>query len=110
MVQVDPATGSLAAPSCPGAQVQAFLAGTQPVEICRLHGGGLAGTTQVTGWETPAENQRGGRRRRPSPRRLARGAEGPSRPASATAQSRAAKASPPAEKKGLFRRLLDVFK
>ena len=28
MVQVDPATGALAAPGCPGAQMQAFIAGT----------------------------------------------------------------------------------
>ncbi len=29
-----------------------FIAGTQPVEACRLHGGG--GRTQVAGWEPTA--------------------------------------------------------
>ena len=55
MVKVDPATASLAAPACPNPRVEAFLAGTQPVDVCRLHGGSLAGTTLVAGWETPAE-------------------------------------------------------
>ena len=108
MVKVDPATGYLAAPNCPGAQVQAFLAGSQPLEICRVHGGGLAGATQVAGWETPAENKVAvaGETELAAPGAVARKAR---RPASATPKA-APPTSPPAEKKGIFRRLLDMFK
>lgn len=110
MVQVDPATGALAAPGCPGAQMQAFLAGTEPVEICRMHGATLAGTTQVTSWETPDEETK---KIASAPREPAPPAE--SRRASRTAARKAAatapeQAQPPAPKKGLFRRILDVFK
>jgi penicillin-binding protein 1B len=52
-VDIDPATGQLATAGCPIARSEVFIAGTQPVELCRLHGGG---GTQVAGWETaPAE-------------------------------------------------------
>jgi penicillin-binding protein 1B len=49
-VDIDPATGQLAASGCPNPRPEVFLAGTQPVEICRLHGGGAR--TQVAGWES----------------------------------------------------------
>jgi penicillin-binding protein 1B len=109
MVDVDPATGMLAAPGCPGAQVQAFIAGTQPVEICRLHGASLAGTTQVTSWDTPAEETKKvasapGESAAPAePRRASR------RPAQTPAAQPPAQKQP-APKKGLFRRILDMFK
>jgi penicillin-binding protein 1B len=110
MVEVDRATGSLAAPACPGAQMQAFVAGTQPVEICRLHGGSLAGTTRVTSWETAAESPDKSTSEDtlaaapPTARKAARTA--------APAGSQAAASTPPqpAEKKGWLRRILDVFK
>jgi penicillin-binding protein 1B len=110
MVQVDPATGALAAPGCPGAQLQAFIAGTQPVEICRMHGASLAGTTQVTSWDAPAEETKkaasaAGEPAAPTePRRVSR------TPARTPAAQPAAKKQEPAPKKGLFRRILDVFK
>ncbi len=50
-VEIDPATGYLAAAGCPGARAEVFISGTQPSEICHLHGG--AGT-RVAGWETTA--------------------------------------------------------
>jgi penicillin-binding protein 1B len=109
MVDVDPATGMLAAPGCPGAQVQAFIAGTQPTEICRLHGASLAGTTQVTSWDTPAEETKkvasaSGESAAPAePRRVSR------RPAQTPAAPEAQKQQP-APRKGLFRRILDMFK
>jgi penicillin-binding protein 1B len=110
MVQVDPATGALATPSCPGAQVQAFLAGTQPVEICRMHGATLAGTTQVTSWDTPVDETK----------KMASAAGEPAQPAASRRASRTPAPTPaatpagqtqqPAKKKGLFQRILDVFK
>ena len=109
MVNVYPATAALAAPGCPGAQVQAFIAGTQPTEICRLHGATLAGTTQVTSWDTPAEEAKKaasepGESAAPAePRRVSRAPARKPEPAPAQKQQ-------PAAKKGLFQRILDMFK
>ncbi len=46
--QVDSETGQLATPGCSQVKYEVFLAGTQPVEVCRIHGGGR---TQVAGWD-----------------------------------------------------------
>jgi penicillin-binding protein 1B len=46
--EVDAETGELASPGCPKVRSEVFIAGTQPVEVCRLHGGGR---TQIAGWE-----------------------------------------------------------
>lgn len=109
VARVDPATGALATTGCPGAQTQAFVAGTQPVEVCRLHGGTLANATQISGWETAAE----------APTTLARradekadaGAPKRARPAApAKAEQKQAEAAPPPPRKGLFGRFLDMFK
>jgi penicillin-binding protein 1B len=48
---VDMDTGQLATPSCPHVRSEVFIAGTQPVDVCRLHGGGR---TQVAGWDPSA--------------------------------------------------------
>jgi penicillin-binding protein 1B len=49
-VDVDPDTGSLASVGCPRTRAEFFIAGTEPVTVCRLHGGGRS--TQVSGWDT----------------------------------------------------------
>jgi penicillin-binding protein 1B len=110
MVEVDPATGALAAPACPGAQLQAFLAGTQPIEVCRLHGGSLAGTTRVTGWETPSKQPATAAAQAQEPAGGASARHARSSPAPAAGAAQPAQSPRPAEKKSLFRRLLDVFK
>ncbi len=48
--QVDISTGALATSSCPGDLVrnEYYLAGTQPVQFCALHSGGV---TQYANWE-----------------------------------------------------------
>jgi penicillin-binding protein 1B len=46
---VDSETGQVATPNCPKVHSEVFIAGTQPVEFCRLHGG--SGRTQIAGWE-----------------------------------------------------------
>jgi penicillin-binding protein 1B len=46
---IDSESGQLATPSCPKVHSEVFIAGTQPVEFCRLHGGGSH--TQIAGWE-----------------------------------------------------------
>ena len=54
---IDADNGLLATPGCPKVRSEVFLAGTQPVEACRLHGGGR---TQVAGWDpvAPASAER----------------------------------------------------
>jgi len=49
-VPIDPTSGQLATASCPKVRNEYFIEGTQPVEMCQLHGGG---GTQVASWETP---------------------------------------------------------
>ena len=110
MVQVDPATGALATPSCPGAQVQAFLAGTQPVEICRMHGATLAGTTQVTSWDTPVEETQKTASAPGAPAQPAASRRASRTPARTPAATPPEQTQQPAKKKGLFQRILDVFK
>lgn len=48
-VDVDPLTGELASAACPKVRPEVFIAGTQPMEICHLHGGGR---TLIAGWES----------------------------------------------------------
>jgi penicillin-binding protein 1B len=51
-VEIDPVTGQLATAACPTTRTEYFISGTQPVETCRLHSGG--GGTRVASWESPA--------------------------------------------------------
>jgi penicillin-binding protein 1B len=46
--EIDAETGMLAAPNCPKKRNEVFIAGTQPIEICSLHGGG----THITDWNS----------------------------------------------------------
>ncbi|MGD0296152.1 MAG: PBP1A family penicillin-binding protein [Bryobacteraceae bacterium] len=52
--QIDPASGQLATAACPKVRTEYFIEGTQPVEMCQLHGGG---GTQVASWETAPSGQ-----------------------------------------------------
>ena len=42
--EIDAQTGELATAACPKVRNEVFIAGTQPAQLCRLHGGGI---TQV---------------------------------------------------------------
>jgi len=118
-VQIDPSSGQLATAACPKVRTEYFIEGTQPVELCRLHGGG---GTQVASWETqqPVQQQ---------PRRDEQGAPVVPTPAGQTnvypLQQRAAAqglpsatpdpAAPPApseppKKKGFFQKLRGIFR
>jgi penicillin-binding protein 1B len=46
--EIDADTGEVATARCPNRRSEVFIAGTQPVQVCHLHGGGA---TQVAGWE-----------------------------------------------------------
>jgi penicillin-binding protein 1B len=50
-VTIDAESGMLAAPGCPKTRTEVYIAGTEPVLICTLHGG-RGGMTTVSGWDT----------------------------------------------------------
>jgi hypothetical protein len=122
-IDIDPQSGMPAAPSCPTHRTEVYIAGTQPLGICPLHGGGRT-VTNVAGWDvsqpapaTPADT---------TPRVTGTGTDGQVPPPAAAAHRAARQdasqpspgpptaANPAApkkeEKKGLFRRLIGVFK
>jgi penicillin-binding protein 1B len=110
-VQIDPLSGMPATPLCPSTRVEVYIAGTEPVGTCPLHGGSQPGMTNVAGWELPS--------RAPTmiappvaapgaPRVAARPQN--SHPAPQPPDQTAQQNEKPKEKKGLFRRLWGVFK
>jgi len=129
-VQIDPETGNLATPACPQQRAEVYIAGTQPVAACPLHGG-RPGITTVTSWDTPAAQVPPASVAPPDPGGALR-ISGSDNEAAAAAAHRAARQDAPdppggpfgtavptapaapvpkkAEKKGIFRRLIGVFK
>jgi penicillin-binding protein 1B len=113
-VDVDPLSGQLAIAGCSSARPEVFISGTQPVELCRLHGGG---GTQVAGWETgPAPTQpvkppqaTPTEDRQPSVRTAQMS---PGAPSSPRLDGEPAPAQLPKEKKkgGFFNRLKGIFR
>ncbi len=110
-VDIDPLSGQLATGACPGIRPEFFVSGTQPVEMCRLHGGG---GTQVAGWETtPAPSATPPQTTVSDQGRQYRAAQ--ATPPIATVETpQAAAPGPPAEKpkekKGFFGKIKDIFK
>lgn len=111
-VDIDPLSGQLATAGCPSARSEVFVSGTQPVELCRLHGGG---GTQVAGWETtpapvakpvPAASNPDSPAPAPSsiPVRTAR-ADDPRPEAPAVVQPARKE-----EKRGIFGKIRDIFR
>ncbi len=113
-VDIDADTGQLATAACPRVRSEVFIVGTEPVEVCRMHGKG--GQTTISSWEaTPGPTtvaQAGSAassdvadpeptRTRPRPR-----------PAASAAPAAQAKQAPPAapQKKSLGERILGWFK
>ena len=102
---IDADTGQLATSMCPNVRSEVFIAGTQPVEVCHLHGGGR---TQIAGWEpsVPADKQQPvvaavTPSSQETPRRAVRSIPiTPSQPQSEEQKP----------KKGFFGRLRDIFK
>jgi penicillin-binding protein 1B len=52
-IDIDPLSGMPATPQCPSVRPEVYIAGTQPVGLCPLHGG-RQGITNITGWSTEA--------------------------------------------------------
>ena len=50
-ITIDPESGMPAAPACPKTRSEVYIAGTEPVGVCPLHGG-RGGPTTVAGWDT----------------------------------------------------------
>src|SRR5258707_15109143 len=50
-LDICPLSGQPATAACPNRRQDVFIAGTQPLDSCRLHGGGQPGVTHVTGWD-----------------------------------------------------------
>jgi penicillin-binding protein 1B len=110
-VDIDPASGQLATPTCPAMRPEYFIAGTQPVQLCLMHS---TGATQVAGWETTAPKAATG-----ADAAAVGGAAGqlPYR-RTQTIEIRPQVIAPnppdtgerPKEKKGFFGRIKDIFK
>ncbi len=120
-IEIDPMSGMPATPSCPKTYREVYVAGTEPVGSCPLHGGrGLV--TNVAGWDTstpPAAGSDtapriGGSSTEGSPpASMARRAARQTPPDSTPAQPQAAQPAAdkkPQEKKGLLHRIFGVFK
>jgi penicillin-binding protein 1B len=108
-VDIDPLTGQLATAACPKPRAEVFIAGTQPVEFCRLHAG-LGQRTQIAAWDnepagTQAEGSAASESQSPRPARTAR--RGPPQEAKPPAD---AKAQPEAPKRGFLDRIRAIFR
>jgi penicillin-binding protein 1B len=102
--QIDPASGQLATAACPKVRTEYFIEGTQPVEMCQLHGGG---GTQVASWETApsgqaARDRSAGAGNQPRDRAA--------QDAPAQGQEQAPANPPKPKKKSLLDRLRSIFK
>jgi penicillin-binding protein 1B len=124
-VDIDPESGMPATPACPKHRSEVYIAGTEPVGVCPLHGG-RGGVTTITGWDSTPAPERGG------PPTIT-GTQGDGQAPADTPASRAARqaagqtggqpapgtatAGPPPKqetkkppKKGILQRIIGVFK
>jgi penicillin-binding protein 1B len=105
---IDPLSGQLATPSCPRSNAEVFIAGTQPLGYCPLHGG--AGRTMIAGWDTPegesSNSRSGGDGGAPPAARQAR------RPDAQQEVNKSAPVQPakPPQKRGFWDRIRAIFK
>jgi penicillin-binding protein 1B len=107
IVDIDPLSGQLATAVCPKSLSEVFLAGTQPVELCRLHGGGQ---TWISSWDSDSSSSQA------SAPSTARAQSLPQRPAAVRADSSQPQPAnppspPPSEsKRGFWGRIRAIFK
>jgi len=116
-VTIDPQSGMPASPLCPQQKEDVFIAGTEPVGMCTLHGG-RGDQLNVSGWDVP--NPQNGAPKVPTPMPYVlppRRTDQPNPAITSTAPPVGAPAvpsapsdQPPPKKKGFFGRLKDVFK
>lgn len=111
-IEVDAQTGMPAAAGCPQVKSEVFIAGTEPVGTCPLHGG-QPGATHVAGWDTgaPAVGDAGERPAGDTARAARRHATQESGAQPDPARTSQPQPNPPKEeKKGFLQRLWGVFK
>ena len=122
-IDIDPLSGMPATPSCPTTRKEVYIAGTEPVGVCPLHGGGRQGITNVTGWDTSSSERPVAQPTGDTAPRIS-GSSGdglvapgtPGRPRRLDAQDAGPAAQQPQdqpkqeEKKGFFNRLKGLFK
>ncbi|MBV9744744.1 MAG: PBP1A family penicillin-binding protein [Acidobacteriia bacterium] len=116
-MEIDPQSGMLATPYCPKTRQEVYIAGTQPVGICPLHGSGEQNVTIVSGWSTTpapgAANTPSGDSSRAAPAPNGQPsvvAQGQSAPPGAQPDNPSQQQQEPPKKKGFFRRLFGVFR
>jgi len=120
-VTIDPESGMPAGPQCPMQAPEVFIAGTEPVGICPLHGPKGGDHTTVSGWDTPSSAQAQNPLpsvsvRPPTPRRdndNNGSSPAPVTGQTVTGQTVTGQQTPPPDKpkkKGFFGKLKDVFK
>jgi hypothetical protein len=121
-VEIDTDTRELATYSCPNRRAEVFIAGTQPNQFCRFHGGeGMRLATSVAGWDSsPAVADEVPMRASAEPERGAEGGAAleapkpsPARPVpppAAVVADTNQKPQPQGKKKGLFGRIVGIFK
>jgi membrane carboxypeptidase/penicillin-binding protein len=110
-VAIDPMSGYPATPACPTSRNEVFIAGTEPVGSCPLHGGRSG--THIAGWDATTPEQvellppqqsadvKAPAKAKGAPTTTAQAAQPPASPAQPKKKD---------EKKGFFRRLMGVFK
>jgi penicillin-binding protein 1B len=107
-VDIDAETGLLATPNCPKVRSQAFISGTQPVDVCRLHGGGR--NTQVAGWETTPQPLADRGERVPIVAATPRSSDRPATVRSIPITPAPADPQPEKQRKGFFGHIKDIFR
>lgn len=104
-LQVDPESGMPATPYCPTSRPEVFIAGTEPVGACPLHGGnGQMDSTNVSGWEVPSGSKSSSNAAPNVP-----GAQ-PNQPLPSPDSPVQKEDDPAKKKKGIFRKLFGVIK
>lgn len=113
-VEIDPLSGELATAACPKPRSEVFIAGTQPQQLCHLHGGSR---TSIASWEeaepgkppvvTASAGPGGGASAESRPRYAARQ---PSKPADSEVPRQTQTPAGPEQKKGFWSRFRDIFK
>jgi penicillin-binding protein 1B len=118
-VDIDEGTGELAAPNCPTDKVRSevFIAGSQPLQICHLHGNGR---TLVSSWDpVQQQNAPAGGPTSELERGTAVAAAQNSQPGQSAPRAaprsipitpQPSEPAPEPKKKGFFGRLKDIFK
>jgi penicillin-binding protein 1B len=107
---IDPQTGQLATASCPQTVQEYFVAGSEPTEICELHGGHLA--SSPSNWLSHLFGK--GSNPPPPPSASANQPGQPPKPGAKPAAPGDAQAPPPAnadseKKKGLLDKIFGIF-